>query len=169
VFLEFVIDPACSIAFEAESADRRIMQRPPRSSTAKLFDRWMIAASVAQGAGVLVTVAVLYAFALRGGESEGTARAMAFAAIVLANIALIIGNRTHEPSVRELLRPNGALWGLIAGTLVALAVVLYVAPLREIFRFDLLSGSNLWISALPAFTVLAGIMLTKSIRVRSRR
>jgi Ca2+-transporting ATPase len=169
VFLEFVIDPACSIAFEAESADRRIMQRPPRPSTAKLFDRWMIAASIAQGTGVFVTVALLYAFALHRGESEGTARAMAFSAIVFANVALIIGNRTHEPSVRELLRPNAALWGLIAGTLVALAIVLYVAPFREIFRFDLLSGSALGISALPAFVVLAGMLLAKSIRLRTRR
>jgi Ca2+-transporting ATPase len=169
VFLEFVIDPACSIAFEAESADRRIMQRPPRPSTAKLFDRWMIAASIAQGTGVLVTVALLYAFALHSGESEGTARAMAFSAIVFANIALILGNRTHEPSVRELLRPNAALWGLIAGTLVALAIVLYVAPLREIFRFDLLSGSALWMSALPAFVVLTGVLLAKSVRLHTSR
>ena len=169
VFLEFVIDPACSIAFEAESADRNVMQRPPRPTTAKLFDTLMIATSVAQGAGVLMTVALLYALALRTGESEGTARAMAFSAIVFANIALIIGNRTHEPSVRELLRPNPALWGLIAGTLMALAIVLYVAPFREIFRFELLPGSALWMSALPAVVVLAGMMLVRSARFHRRR
>jgi magnesium-transporting ATPase (P-type) len=94
---------------------------------------------------------------------------MAFSAIVFANIALILGNRAHEPSVRELLRPNAALWGLIAGTLVALAIVLYVAPLREIFRFDLLSGSALWMSALPAFVVLTGVLLAKSVRLHTSR
>src|SRR4029079_13708856 len=141
LFIVFLINGACAIAFEAESADRNVMQRPPRPTTAKLFDTLMIATSVAQGAGVLMTVAPLYAVALRTGESEGTARAMAFSAIVFANIALIIGNRTHEPRVRELLRPNAALWGLIAGTLMALAIVLYAPPLREIFRFDLLPGS----------------------------
>ena len=31
VFLEFVIDPACSIAFEAEPAEPDVMRRPPRS------------------------------------------------------------------------------------------------------------------------------------------
>lgn len=169
VFLEFVIDPACSIAFEAESADRRVMQRPPRPTTARLFDTSMIVASIAQGAVVLVGVALLYAFALQAGGSQGRARAMAFSAIVFANIALIIGNRTHEPSVRELLRPNAALWVLIAGTLTALAIVLYVAPLREIFRFDSLSGSDLWMSTLPAFVALAGMMLVRSARLHSRR
>ena len=94
---------------------------------------------------------------------------MACSAIVFANFALIIGTRTHEPSVRELLRPNAALWVLIAGTLTALAIVLYVAPLREIFRFDSLSGSALWMSTLPAFVALAAMMLVRSARLHSRR
>ena len=169
VFLEFVIDPACSIAFEAESADRRVMQRPPRPATARLFDRSMLVAGIAQGAVVLIAVALLYGLALKGGESEGTARAMSFSAIVFANIALIIGNRSYESSVRALLRPNAALWALIAGTLTALALVLYVAPLRAIFRFESLSGSALWVSTLPAFVVLAGMLILRSARFRSRR
>ena len=64
VFLEFVIDPACSIAFEAEPPEQDVMRRPPRSATSRLFNGWMIATSVLQGVGVLVAVALLYALAL---------------------------------------------------------------------------------------------------------
>ena len=49
VFLEFVIDPACSIAFEAEPPERDVMRRPPRSASSRLFNGWMIATSVLQG------------------------------------------------------------------------------------------------------------------------
>ena len=50
VFLEFVIDPACSIAFEAEPAEHDVMRRPPRPATSRLFNGWMVATSVLQGA-----------------------------------------------------------------------------------------------------------------------
>ena len=39
----------------------------------------------------------------------------------------------------------------------------------SIFRFQLLSGSALWMSALPAVVVLAGMMLVRSARFHRRR
>src|SRR5438094_7268733 len=39
VFLELVIDPACSTAFESEREHSNIMNRPPRNPAARLFDR----------------------------------------------------------------------------------------------------------------------------------
>ena len=57
VFLEFVIDPACSIAFEAEPADPDAMHRPPRPATSRLLNAPMVTTSVLQGLGVLVAVA----------------------------------------------------------------------------------------------------------------
>jgi Ca2+-transporting ATPase len=43
VFLEFIIDPACSVVFEAESREKDTMRRPPRNPRARLFqpaDGW---------------------------------------------------------------------------------------------------------------------------------
>src|SRR5215510_12191124 len=37
VFLELVIDPACSVAFESEPADPNIMKRPPRNPRSRMF------------------------------------------------------------------------------------------------------------------------------------
>ena len=48
-FLELIIDPACSIVFEAEEEEADIMQRPPRSSTEHLFNRQMVTMSLLQG------------------------------------------------------------------------------------------------------------------------
>jgi Ca2+-transporting ATPase len=76
VFLEFVIDPACSVAFEGEPAEADVMRRPPRPANARLFSRRMLATSLAQGASVLIAVAVLYAWALSVGWLEPQARAL---------------------------------------------------------------------------------------------
>ena len=37
VFLELIIDPSCSLIFEAEEAEADVMQRPPRSPDERLF------------------------------------------------------------------------------------------------------------------------------------
>jgi len=38
-FLELIIDPACSVVFEAEKEEKNIMQRPPRNLKEKLFGK----------------------------------------------------------------------------------------------------------------------------------
>ena len=167
VFLELVIDPACSIAFEAEAADDDVMRRPPRPASARLFDRAMLVASLAQGAGALVAVATLYLLALESGRTEPTVRAMGFAAIVLANIALIVGNRSRGASMRELLRPNTALWSIVGGAIAALSLAIYLPPVAELFRFDALTGVEWLVSSLPAMVVLAGVLVAKAARTRA--
>ncbi len=52
-FLELIIDPACSVVFEAEKDEKNIMQRPPRNLKDKLFDRKNLIRSLFQGLSVL--------------------------------------------------------------------------------------------------------------------
>ena len=165
VFLEFVIDPACSIAFEAERAEQDVMRRPPRPATSRLLDGWMVTTSVLQGIGVLVAVAALYALVLDAGTSEPQARAMSFAAIVLGNVGLILVNRSREATLAETLgRPNRALWWVVGGALTGLGLALYVEPMREIFRFAPLNAYQLLISVAAATVGLAWLELYKSLR-----
>jgi Ca2+-transporting ATPase len=169
VFLELVIDPACSIAFEAEPADRDVMRRPPRAASARLFDRWMLGASVGQGIVVLLGVAVLYGGAIAWRIPEDDARAMGFTAIVLANIALIFGNRSRRRGLRAFIAPNAAMWSIAGGAVAALALTLYVPALRDIFRFGTPTPAELVASALPALVVLSAMMLIPYVHARTRR
>jgi Ca2+-transporting ATPase len=165
VFLEFVIDPACSIAFEAEPAEPDAMRRPPRPATSRLFDGRMLATSVLQGVGLLFAVAVLYGLALATGTPEPQARAMTFAAVVLGNIGLILSNRSSQATLPETLRrPNRALWWIVGGALLGLALALYVEPLREIFRFAPLSWAQLLKSIAAAAVGLMWPELYKLLR-----
>ena len=162
VFLEFVIDPACSVAFEAEPAERNVMRRPPRPATSRLFGGWMIVASILQGAGVLVAVALLYWLALSTGTPEPQARAMAFAAIVLGNVGLILTNRSQHATLFATLRlPNPALWWIVGGALLGLALALYAQPLPQFFRFEPLSGNQILLSVGAAISGLTWLELYK--------
>jgi Ca2+-transporting ATPase len=165
VFLEFVIDPACSIAFEAEPAENDVMRRPPRPATSRLFNGWSLATSVLQGASLLIAVALLYALVLASGTPEPQARAMAFAAVVLGNVGLILSNRSRQaPLLATLRRPNPALWWIAGGALLGLGLALYVEPMLEIFRFAPLSGYQLLMSVAAAAVGLTWLELYKWLR-----
>src|SRR5262249_35509994 len=53
VFLELIIDPACSIAFEAEPAAPSVMARPPRDPNERLFASKRVLLATFQGVTVL--------------------------------------------------------------------------------------------------------------------
>ncbi|MGE5525223.1 MAG: cation-translocating P-type ATPase [Rhodospirillaceae bacterium] len=170
VFLEFVIDPACSIAFEAEPSEEDTMTRPPRDPRAPLFDAWMLLTSIAVGATLLGAIVLAYGWAVRAGYGQAETRAMGFAAIVFGNLFLILATRSSErPIAATLVRSNPALWWVIVGSLVALAMTLYVTPLAEMFRFAPI-GPGLLLLALAAGSVaLATLEAAKAIRAARPR
>ena len=106
-FLELIIDPACSIVFEAEGEEAGIMRRRPRSSTESLFQRRFVGLSVLQGAGMLAIALAIFAVAYSRGQGEADARALTFTALVLMNLVLIATDRSRSLGVWESLRrPN---------------------------------------------------------------
>ena len=56
-FLEMVIDPACSIVFEAEPEESDLMRRPPRSPESRILPARLAGWSVIQGVLALAAVA----------------------------------------------------------------------------------------------------------------
>jgi Ca2+-transporting ATPase len=136
VFLELIIDPACSIAFEAEPEEANIMARRPRDPKGPLFRSRDILFSVLQGAGVLVTSVLVLGVALYRGDGEAAARTLTFATLVIGMVGLILVNRSSSRTILDTLRsPNPAFWWVIGGALGFLVVALYVPYLREVFRF----------------------------------
>lgn len=139
VFLELIIDPACSTAFEAEPEEADVMRRPPRKPGKSVFSTRNILLSLLQGAGALVSVLAVFVIALYRGQGERDARALAFTTLILANLGLIWTNRSRTRTVIETLRsPNAALWWVTIGALVFLGLVIYTPFLRELFQFSTL-------------------------------
>ena len=70
LFLELIIDPACTVVFEMEDDEDDIMQRPPRKLEEPLFGRTMILTGLIQGLGVLLVVLGVYAGMLLLGSAK---------------------------------------------------------------------------------------------------
>ncbi|MFA6169751.1 MAG: cation-translocating P-type ATPase [Candidatus Margulisiibacteriota bacterium] len=148
-FMELIIDPACSTVFEAEPEEDKIMQRPPRKLSDRLFDRNALVISLLQGLSVLAVVMIVFLLALYLGKSENEARSLTFTTMVFANLMLILTNLSWTQNIIYVIRKkNSALWWVIAGTLVALFLVLYLPFLRELFHFEVLHLNDLVISFL---------------------
>jgi Ca2+-transporting ATPase len=138
-FLELIIDPSCSIVFEAEKEEAGIMRRRPRSSTESLFQRRFVGMSVLQGAGMLAISLAIFAVAYSRGQGEADARALTFTALVLMNLALIATSRSRSLSIwKSLQQPNPAMWWVTGSALLLMALVLYVPWLRALFNFSTL-------------------------------
>jgi Ca2+-transporting ATPase len=137
IFMELIIDPACSIAFEMEPEERDVMRRPPRDPTRRLFTRGLMIRGLLQGIGALAATAVVFVVSVKGGLSEPDVRTLTFSTLIIANLALIFTNRSFTRSVWAAWRaPNPALRWLVAGASVVLAAILYVPPVRELFRMS---------------------------------
>ena len=135
LFLEFVIDPACAFVFEADPEAPDIMKRKPRRPDEPLFSASMLKRSLALGLLVLLMSAIVYACTLRLG-SEGEARALAFLAIVAANLALIFVSRSRSESfARIVVKPNRIFWWIAALACVALGIAMYIPSAAAIFQF----------------------------------
>lgn len=146
VFLELIIDPACSIVFEAEPAEDKLMERPPRKPTERLFGKKVIAIGALQGLSVLLMVLLVYVISLYRAQNELEARALTFTTLIIANLGLILTNRSWSRTILKMLRsPNDALWWVVGGAVVFLAIVLYVPFLRNLFRFDLMHATDILI------------------------
>jgi Ca2+-transporting ATPase len=155
-FLELIIDPVCSIVFEAEPEEEDVMQRPPRNQEARLFSFAFMAWCLFQGTCVLLVVSGLFAGLLHLGFAQAQARAAAYLALISANIGLIVVNRCFGASIATALRrPNPAFGRIVAVAGGLLATVLAVPQLRSLFHFALPPFSIVVIASLIGFVVLA--------------
>jgi len=92
-FLELVIDPACSLVFEAEAGDGRLMSRPPRSASERLMPARALGLALTQGGLVSAAVIGLYAWMLSQPAWAPFAAPAAFSLLVTANVALLLPSR----------------------------------------------------------------------------
>lgn len=141
--LELIIDPACSVAFENEPAEKDVMQRPPRDATAPLFGGAALWLALLQGLGVLAAVLAAFAWA-QPRLPEAEARAFAFATLVVGNLALILSNRSATQSLWTTLQvPNRTLWAVVGLALALLLAALYLPWAVSVLRFAPLPAHEL--------------------------
>lgn len=146
-FLELIIDPVCSIAFESEPEDDNIMSRPPRAVSVPLLSFDTFAWCVVQGVAALIATGALFVGAIKYGLPANQARALVFGSLIASTIALVLINRTFEASVIGAFgRPNPTLWIMLAAATFLFTVTLRWTPARQLFDFGDFHGHDILIS-----------------------
>ncbi len=167
VFLELIIDPACSIVFEQESEEDNIMNRPPRKPDEPLFGKRLLILSLLQGVFSLAAITALYKLALNMGQSEAEARTLAFTALIVSNLFMIMANRSWSKIIiSSMLVPNKALAWVVAGAITFLGIVIYVPFLREIFHFARLHPLDIAIALGSGLVSVIWFEIVKAIAFR---
>ena len=153
-FLEMVIDPVCSLVFEAETDEEDIMRRKPRAPDEPLFSWPLIGWSILQGGLAFGLVGAIFVIALHRGMAEDEARALTFFSLVLSIVSLILVNRSFSASlVAAFRRPNLALAWILLTVTVILSLSLLWPSASALFRFGPLHVDDL------ALTLAAGIVV----------
>jgi P-type Ca2+ transporter type 2C len=143
VFLELIIDPACSIAFEAEPEEADVMARPPRNPNAPLFGIGQIVFSLFAGFTSLMAIVLVFGFSFYHGYGEAQVRTLTFATLVVTMLGLILVNRSHSQNFWRALRlRNRAVWWVVGGALSFLTGVISIPQARQIFRFAQLQWTD---------------------------
>lgn len=136
-FLEMIIDPVCTLVFEAETEEDDVMRRPPRDPERPMFSFAFISRGVMQGVLALAVVVLVLVFALWAGLPVDAVRALTFVALVAVILSLVLVNRSRAVSiVAALRRPNPALVLVFLAVAVVLTVGLNLPFARHLFRFE---------------------------------
>ena len=167
VFLELIIDPACSIVFEAEVEEKNVMSRPPKAIDEPFFGAGKIWLSCSQGLGILAIVFAVYFFGLKMGYSEQEDRALAFTTLIAANIAVILSNRSWTRNIFQILRTsNKTVKWVVGGAASFLIVILNVPFLLNLFQFEKISLSEALVCVALGFTSIVWFEIYKVVSSR---
>ncbi|HZF69255.1 cation-translocating P-type ATPase [Sulfuricurvum sp.] len=136
VLLQLLIDPACAIVFEAETAAANIMHRPPRDIKSTPFSANNIGFALVQGTGFALILLLAYHMLLQMGWLINTIHITLFSALVFGLFLLVLANSDNSP-FREPRNP----WLLyMFGSVTLLLISVYMTPfLRRMLAFEAIS------------------------------
>jgi Ca2+-transporting ATPase len=165
--MEMIIDPVCSIAFESEPDEKGIMNRMPRKPGESFFGSKRILLSVFAGCLLLGEVLFVYFLSLREGHTIGEVRAIAFSALIVGNIFLILTDLSKTRSFLYVFtkRHVAAASILVAATII-LFLIIILPPFRLIFSFEFPGYQHFVPAILASSFVLIVLELIKFYRLR---
>lgn len=166
VFLEMVIDPACSIVLEREPPAPDLMRRPPRPAGTPLLALGTVAGSLLLGATAFALVLLVYLTASRAALPTQQTAALTFAALVACNVALV---HWHMAASRHgIARPiNLAFWITLIVAIALLSCLTLLPAPAHWFGFVPVSLPDLFAAVTaPALTLAAIHWIFRRLRKR---
>jgi len=169
VFMELIIDPVCSIAFESEKEEKGIMNRPPRNPNMQFFGFNKIFSSASMGLLLLLMVVSVYFMAINEQHTDGEIRAIAFSSLIIGNIFLIVTTLSKTRNfITVILEKNIALLMIIIAASGLMILLISTPYLRNIFSFDYPGLRHFSISIIGASIVLLTLEIIKYSKMKFR-
>lgn len=161
-FIEMVIDPVCSLVFEAEVEEDDVMRRPPRPPSEPIAPASFVVWSLFQGLFAFAVVAGVLFVGLQRGMPVDEVRALTFFSLILAIVGLILINRSFSASVwTAVRRPNPALISVLLIVAAILTLTLAWPFAAALFRFGPLHLDDLALTAAAGIVVFVCLDLLK--------
>jgi Ca2+-transporting ATPase len=161
IFLELVMGPTCSIAFENEPSEAGQMQMKPRKPRDTFFSGRELGRSILQGLAISALILFLYRSDMQAGLAPEAIRTRAFSVLVFSNVLLTLANRSFLLSFfRTLFIPNRLLWLMLGITVALLFLSVYQPAVRALFGFVRLEWQEMlfcFMVAIPAVLWVEGL------------
>ena len=153
-FLEMVIDPVCTLVFEAEREEENVMQRPPRDPRTSLFSVNLLGWGFVQGATTLLVTAALFLYGWTNGMEEKDIRALIFTALMACLATLILVDRSFSTSLRAAIMRRNLPLGVVLSIVALITVTIHAfATTRELFGFGKLDLGGIMVIAGAALSL----------------
>lgn len=163
-FLELIIDPTCSLIFEAEKEEEAIMNRAPRKASEPVLSTRKILVGSLQGVIITLVCISVYFIAHELKRPENEIRALAFTTLIVANVGLILINRSWTSNFWQIRgKPNPALKWVLVGITTFLFIALYMPGISRLFHFDVLHAGDLLICLSAGVISVAWFELLKAL------
>jgi Ca2+-transporting ATPase len=170
VFMELIIDPVCSIAFESEKEEIGIMKRPPRDPNMAFFGFKQIFKSSLVGLILLAMVLAVYFFSMQEGHTEGEIRAIAFTSLIIGNIFLILTTLSKTRNVIEVLfEDNISLKIILFVAITMMFLLISVTYLRDLFSFEYPGFKHFYLAIGGGFALLFLMEMYKYVQLKFKR
>jgi Ca2+-transporting ATPase len=133
VLLELLIDPACSVVFEAEPEESDVMSRPPRPPGASPFCRGNVLEGVMQGIGLAAILVIGYGVLRSAGVVQELDRSSVFISLVVSVLLLTLANRSRSIPLSACFDSRNPWLGrMTVAVVLMLASAILLPPLRQI-------------------------------------
>lgn len=138
MLLELIIDPTCSIVFEGEPAEANIMENHPRPPQEPLLTRNLTIKVVLQGIIMFLAAFMPFHYMIDLEISSEYARSFSLITFIVANVTLVLVNRSNTELLYHLIKEKGSKVRLIVNSMALIMVfaIVYIPILNGFFRTE---------------------------------